>query len=310
MAMAIDWLMEGDPAIRWRTMRDLLDRPAEEWQPEQQRTLVEGWGALLLAQQDTNGLWGGGLYTPKWTSTTYTLLALRSIGIPRDTPPARRGARLVLDGMLGKTCDAAFLKRLAECDRCVVGMILNLVVYFGIEDERVEALIENLLAEKMPDGGWNCRRMRRPKPHHSSFNTTLNVLEGLRDVVELYPSHLNQPVEAAEKGALEFLLQHHLFLSDHTGEVIDPRFTFLAYPPRWHYDILRGLSYFARIAAPHDARLQPAIDLLNQRRRKEGLWPVQHKYAGKNYFDMEKLGGPSRWNTQRALRVLRWWENQ
>src|SRR5450759_4515208 len=310
MAMAIDWLMEGDPAIRWRTMRDLLDRPAEEWQPEQQRTLVEGWGALLLAQQDTNGLWGGGLYTPKWTSTTYTLLALRSIGIPRDTPPARRGARLVLDGMLGKTCDAAFLKRLAECDRCVVGMILNLVVYFGIEDERVEALIENLLAEKMPDGGWNCRRMRRPKPHHSSFNTTLNVLEGLRDVVELYPSHLNQPVEAAEKGALEFLLQHHLFLSDHTGEVIDPRFTFLAYPPRWHYDILRGLSYFARIAAPHDARLQPAIDLLFQRRRKDGLWPVQQKYAGKNYFDMEKMGGPSRWNTLRALRGLRWWENQ
>ena len=310
MAMAIDWLMEGDPAIRWRTMRDLLDRPAEEWQPEQQRTLVEGWGALLLAQQDTNGLWGGGLYTPKWTSTTYTLLALRSIGIPRDTPPARRGARLVLDGMLGKTCDAAFLKRLAECDRCVVGMILNLVVYFGIEDERVEALIENLLAEKMPDGGWNCRRMRRPKPHHSSFNTTLNVLEGLRDVVELYPSHLNQPVEAAEKGALKFLLQHHLFLSDHTGEVIDPRFTFLAYPPRWHYDILRGLSYFARIAAPHDACLQPAIDLLNQRRRKDGLWPVLRKYAGKNYFDMEKMGGPSRWNTLRALRVLRWWENQ
>jgi hypothetical protein len=250
------------------------------------------------------------LYTPKWTSTTYTLLVLSGMGIPRDTPPARRGARLVLDGMLGKTCDSAFLKRLAECDRCVVGMILNLAVYFGIEDERVEALIENLLAEKMPDGGWNCRRMRHPKPHHSSFNTTLNVLEGLRDAVELYPTYLNQPVEAAKKGALEFLLQHHLFLSDHTGEVIDPRFTFLSYPPRWHYDVLRGLSYFARIDAPHDARLQPAIDLLFQRRRKDGLWPVQQKYAGKNYFDMEKLGGPSRWNTLRALRVLRWWENQ
>ncbi len=53
--------------------------------------------------------------------------------------------------------------------------------------------------------------------------------------------------------------------------------------------------------------LQDAIDLLHDKRRKDGRWPVQQKYPGKVFFDMEQIGEPSRWNTLRALRVLGWW---
>jgi len=310
MADPIAWLLDGDPAIRWQTMRDLLAAPAAEWQAEQQRTLSEGWGARLLALQAADGRWGGGIYSPKWTSTTYTLLTLRGIGIPRHCPAAQRGAALVINEIIGARLDDAFRKRLVECDRCVVGMVLSLAVYFEIDDQRLEAIAENLLAELMPDGAWNCRRNRRPRPTHSSFHTTFNVLEGLRDYIELRNPPLRQEILAAEQRALELLLQHKLFRSDKTGQVIDEKFTHLAYPPRWHYDVLRGLVYFARVNAPHDPRLQDAIDLLNNRRRKDGCWPVQQKYSGKVFFDMEKTGGPSRWNTLRALRVLRWWDTQ
>ena len=151
---AIAWLMEGDPAIRWQTLRDLLAAPKAEWQAEQQQTITQGWGAQLLARQDADGRWGGGIYSPKWTSTTYTLLTLHDIGIPRDCAAAQQGARLVLNQLLGERCDKPFRERLAECDRCVVGMILRLVVYFELDDERVEAIVENLLAEMMPDGAW------------------------------------------------------------------------------------------------------------------------------------------------------------
>lgn len=306
---AIAWLMEGDPAIRWQTLRDLLAAPKAEWQAEQQQTITQGWGAQLLARQDADGRWGGGIYSPKWTSTTYTLLTLHDIGIPRDCAAAQQGARLVLNQLLGERCDKPFRERLAECDRCVVGMILRLVVYFELDDERVEAIVENLLAEMMPDGAWNCRRLRRPRPTHSSFHTTFNVLEGLREVLELRNSAYHNDILAAEQRALEFMLQHKLFRSDKTGQIINEAFTHLAYPPRWHYDILRGLAYFARSNAPRDDRLQDAIDLLYERQRKDGLWPVQQKYAGKVFFDLEKTGGPSRWNTLRALRVIQWWNS-
>jgi hypothetical protein len=307
----ISWLMEGDPAIRWQTLRDLQGAPAERWQAERRRTLTEGWGAQLLALQAPDGSWGGGIYSPKWVSTTYTLLTLREIGIPPDHPPAQRAAGLVLDRQLGPMCDQAFLRNLAACDRCIVGMDLSLAAYFGIRDDRLEALVENLLAERMPDGAWNCRRQRSPKPHHSSFHTTFNVLEGLRTWLEVTPGHaLRKAVLAAEMRALEWALEHRLYKSDKTGTIINHKFTLLSYPHRWHYNILRGLAYFARADAPRDPRLQDAIQVLLDRRRGEGTWPVQHKYAGRIFFDMERTGGPSRWNTLRALRVVKWWENR
>ncbi|MFZ1770907.1 MAG: hypothetical protein WAU00_17000 [Caldilinea sp.] len=308
MPQLIDWLMAGDPAIRWQTQRYLLDAPDPVWRAERQRTAAAGWGAQFLAHQDADGRWGGGVYSPKWVSTTYTLLVLIDIGIPPSCGAAQRGAHRVLDELLGAQADAAFRRQLAGLDRCIVGMALQIGVYFGIDDARIDCIVENLLSEVMADGAWNCRRHRRPQPHHSSFHTTLNVLEGLRIYAEQDAGALKTDVLAAEQQAREFLLQHRLYKSDHSGEVINPKFTMLSYPPRWHYDVLRGLSYFARAGAPRDVRLQDAMALLKSRRRQDGMWPVQQRYAGKEFFIMEKTGSPSRWNTLRALRVLRWWE--
>ncbi|MBE2240778.1 MAG: hypothetical protein IAE81_23525 [Caldilineaceae bacterium] len=308
MQQLTDWLMAGDPAIRWQTQRYLLGAPDAVWCAERQRTAAAGWGAQFLAHQDADGRWGSGVYSPKWVSTTYTLLVLIGIGIPPSCDAAQRGAHRVLNELLGAQADAAFHRQLAGLDRCIVGMVLQIGVYFGIDDARIELIVENLLAEMMPDGAWNCRRHRRPAPQHSSFHTTLNVLEGLRIYAEQAARALKRDVLAAEHQAREFLLQHRLYRSDHSGAVIDPKFTMLSYPPRWHYDVLRGLSYFARAGAPRDARLQDAVALLKSRRRPDQTWPVQQRYAGKEFFVMEKTGGPSRWNTLRALRVLRWWE--
>jgi hypothetical protein len=307
----INWLLEGDPAIRWQTMRDLQNTPAKKWKAEQQRTLNEGWGAQLLAQQASDGSWGGGIYTPKWTSTTYTLLTLCDIGIPRNHRVAQKGAELTISKLLGDKYDDEFKSKLAACDRCIVGMILQIATYFGIRDPRIDAIVENLLSEMMIDGGWNCRRHSKPKPHHSSFHTTFNVLEGLRELLETTPKHkLRNDVLKAEKDALELMLRHRLFKSHNTGKIIHEKFTMLSHPPRWHYDVLRGLAYFARMNAPRDKRFVDAIKLLHTRRNKDGTWPNQYKYSGKVYFDMEKVGKPSRWNTLRALRILNWWDKE
>jgi hypothetical protein len=117
-------------------------------------------------------------------------------------------------------------------------------------------------------------------------------------------------VVSAERRATEFMLAHRLYKSHRTGAVVDRRMELLSHPPRWHYDVLRGLDYFARAKVPYDARFEDAIELLRSQRGADGTWPVQHKYGGRVFFDMEKIGRPSRWNTLRALRVLRWWDEQ
>jgi hypothetical protein len=309
MHNVINWLMEGDPAIRWQVMRDLLDAPKAKWQAERRHTQNAGWGSQLLAKQDARGVWGGGLYSPKWISSTYTLLALIGIGIPPDCEPARRGALVALDGLYGLEADDALYRRTNEFDQCVSGMLVQLSAYFGIAADRINVMVRSLIENRMPDGGWNCRIKRKPRPHHSSFHTTINVLEGLRETAErgVYPKA--KAILEAESEAREMLLNHRLFRSHRTGEVIDERWILLSYPPRWHYDILRALDYFSSAGAERDPRLQESIDLLISRRRPDGRWPVQHKHRALEYFCMEKTGSPSRWNTLRALRVLRWWNN-
>jgi hypothetical protein len=123
----------------------------------------------------------------------------------------------------------------------------------------------------------------------------------------LSPSRIVRAVRAAQARGREFLLVHRLFRSHRTGQIIKPIFLKFSYPPRWHYDILRALDYFQAAHAPRDARLSEAIDIVRSTQRKDGRWPLDNNYRGKTWFQMERVGLPSRWNTLRALRVLKWW---
>jgi hypothetical protein len=305
---AIDWLMEGDPAIRWQTMRDILGAPKAQWQREQNRIAGEGWGGQLMGVRDPGGTWGGGIYVPKWTSTTYTLLLLRDMGLPRDNPAGSVGARLLLDRGLGLMSSRDFASHLTKLDLCITGMWLGLAVHFGLDDERIEAMARQLLDAQMNDGGWNCAGLRR-QVHHSSLHTTINVLDGLADYAKYRKGNVADAVNGGMCRGREFLLAHRLFRSDKTGEVIRETFTKFSFPPRWHWDVLRGLDHFRRMNAP-DTRLQDAIDLLLSKRCDDGRWRLENHHRGKEFFRLEAPGQPSRWNTLRALRVLRWWNTK
>ena len=99
------------------------------------------------------------------------------------------------------------------------------------------------------------------------------------------------------------MLMHRMYKSDKTGEIIKEAFTQFSYPPRWHYDVLRGLDYLRSVGFTGDKRLSDAYAILRETRRRNGRWNLQ-EHAGKVFFDMERVGQPSRWNTLRALRCL------
>ncbi|HRK22498.1 MAG TPA: hypothetical protein PLX06_11845 [Fimbriimonadaceae bacterium] len=290
------WLLEGDPAIRWQAMRDLLDAPEVEWQTERAKLQSKGNGKRYLDLQDKEGTWAGGIYTPKWTSTTYTLLHLREMGFSDDCPAARRGAERILDQLQRS-------RELGMCT-CVVGMWLALTVRFGLRDEVQDRMIVRILEHQFEDGGWNCRWPRIAKTHHSSFHTTLNVLDGVRECLEngIGPS---DDLRKAEARAVELLLQHGLFRSDRTGNVINAKFKEPHFPPRWHYDFLRALEFMRTLPAIKDRRLAESFELLESQRREDGRWPAAKGYGGVVFFPVEDGRQGSRWNTLRALRCLR-----
>lgn len=298
----LDWLLQGDPAIRWQVMRDLQDYSANRVAEERTKVATEGWGAQLLTEQDSSGTWGGGLYSPKWLSTTYTLLLLRRLGLEPKHPQALQACNLLFERGLYTDGGINLFPSYTHSETCVTGMILSLLAHFQYEDERVVQLVDHLLVQQMADGGWNCESYNGA--HHSSLHTTISVLEGLREFENVNP-YRNDDVKKARALAHEFLLIHKLFRSDHTGDVIDARMTRFSFPPRWRYDILRVLDYLQEVRFPFDERLQDALDIMTKKQREDKTWVLQNRHPGKTFFELEQVGKPSRWNTLRALRVLR-----
>jgi len=271
--IALDWLLEGDPAIRWQALRDLADAPADVVVAERARVATDGWGARLLARRDSDGQWAGGAYVPAdaepspegdpsrpWTATHWSLRLLRDFGVDPRSPAVRETIALVRDNCTWEEGGQAYFD--GEVEPCINGTTVVLGSYFG---QAVDGIVERLLGEQLDDGGWNCWTAYGSKV--SSVATTINVLEGLL-AHERATGGSERPI-AARRRAEEYLLERKLFRRKRTGEVADPAWLRFSYPAYWHYDVLR--------------------------------------HPGEVHFTLEQEGEPSRWNTLRALRVLRWY---
>jgi hypothetical protein len=271
----------------------------------QNRIAMEGWGKQFLSKRKPTGHWGMRFYQPKWISSHYTLLDLRNLNLNPDNPIVRETIDLTLD--TSKAEDGGIQlgpSTLAHSDVCVNGMFLNYASYFNVEEQKLYSIVDSILDEIMPDGGFNCRTTRTGA-RHSSLHTTLSVLEGIIEFQKAGYYYRMNDLKKARESSEEFILIHQLFLSDRTGKIIRKEFLNIPYPSRWKYNILRALDYFQYAGTKYDKRMKPAIDVILKKRKADGRWNLQAAHPGQEHFKMEQAGKPSRWNTLRALRVLK-----
>ncbi|HEY4283024.1 MAG TPA: hypothetical protein VGM62_08160 [Chthoniobacterales bacterium] len=310
-ASTIQWLLDSDPSIRWQVMRDLIDAPAEEVAAERERVATAGAGARLLALQGADGRWGDAAWNRGWNSTMHVLMLLRDMGLDHASEPGRRAVELVRDRVTWKGCGPR------ECDGnpffagevepCINGQVAAVGAYFG---QDVRGIVNRLLAEQLPDGGWNCEVPNGSR--RSSFNTTICVLEALLEYEQA--AGASPGVTGAQLRGQEYLLERRMFRRQSTGEVIErdrkggTDWTRFAFPTWWHYDVLRGLEYLRAAGVAPDQRVTEAIDLVASKPDSDGRWQLEIQHSGVMPVEMDTAEGqPSRWNTLRALRVLKWY---
>jgi hypothetical protein len=297
----IEWLLEGDVSIQYQVHRDLLAVKREDLQ---ERIALEGWGARFLSGRRPDGHWGQKFYQPKWTSSHYTLLDLRNLCISPDHPEIRESLDMIASTEKGRDGGIRPIGSVQASDVCINGMFLNYASYFRTDPDKLNSVVDFILSQTMPDGGFNCQS-NRSGAVHSSLHTTLSVLEGITEYERNGYHYRLDELGKARRSSLEFILIHQLYISDRTGEIINRDFLRLPYPGRWRYDILRALDHFQHAGVDWDERMDPAIQVLLKKRNKDLTWNVQARYPGQVHFDMETPGKPSRWNTLRALRVLK-----
>jgi len=310
----VEWLLEGDPAIRAQVLRDLSDAPTCEVAAERERIATEGWGARLLAEQADDGLWDGGVYRPgwvdeerpffdAWTATHFSLSLLKELDADPASVPVQQAVGRVRQLVRWDKGDAPYYE--GETEPCVNGAVLGNAVWAGESGARVA---ERLLEHRLADGGWNC--WDRWGAATFSFHSTLAAVEGL--LAWERAGGNGEEIRAARLAGEELLLERSLLRRRSAGTVVDPRFTMTSFPTWWYYDVLRALEHM-RLARPEgDARCSEAIELTRGKRGDDGRWRLEQVHMGPTLFEMagEDEGLPSRWITLRALRVLRWWDGQ
>jgi len=308
----VEYLLSGDPAIRWQALRDLTDAAPEDVAAERARVATEGWGARLLAEQAEDGRWDGGTYRPgwadesrpffdAWTATHFSLQSLMEYGLDPRSPEAQTAVRRVAENVRWDQGGELYFS--GEAEPCINGVALAVGAYFAQDAAPIAA---TLLATQHADGGWNCWEDDPAKP--SSFHSTICALEGLL-AWEPVADDADAIAAARHRGA-EFLLDRRLLYRRSTGEIIDPRFAMPSGEVRWYYDVLRALDYF-RVAGPErDPRCADAIELLRGKALPNGMWRLENNHEGPTLFslDAEGEGFPSRRVTLRARRVLDWWD--
>ena len=303
----LKWLLDSDPAIRWQVMQDLTGEAPDAIAAERSRVATDGWGAQLLSRQSPAGDWGGGA---KWDLITlWSLVVLKDLGLDPASQPARKMIDRVDKGLVFKPLNnRPFLD--GETEPCINGRILGIGAYFK---EPNDALAQQLLGEQLEDGGWNCEA---PKSRRSSFHTTICVLEGLLEYERAkrksggVAKAVANSVTKARKRGENYLLDRGMLRSLRTGEVINKRWLRFSFPPFWHYDVLRGLDYLRNAGIKPDGRVREAIEIVIERRHQNGRWPLNLLHPEHIPLEMEtEVGRASRWNSLRALRVLRWYNN-
>jgi hypothetical protein len=321
----LSWLLDSDPAISFQAMRDLTGASPAAISAMRARVAHEGIGAEILTLQQSDGSWRRD-DAPLWLPTLFTLLFLRATGVdPADPVVESTVARLESNlrwndypgcwDLRPPDFGAVPTDRSFGCkpggnpvfegeeEPCINGGALALGAYFRRPNE---ILARRLLGEQLDDGGWNCEA---PTSKRSSFHTTICVLEGLLEYERAAGSahHLVPAIAAARRRGEEYLLERSLFRRLSTGAVADPAFLEFAFPPRYHYDVLRALDYFRSAEIQPDPRATDALRLVETKRQPDGRWLLDHAWDEALAFPFnESAGNPSRWNTLRALRVLRW----
>jgi hypothetical protein len=306
---ALEWLLNSDPVIRWQAMRDLTDAGDDGVAAERAKVSTQGWGSRLLGLQGPDGYWPSATSEPEWISLL-ALLMLCDMGLDPLTKEARRAVGLVRDNATWHSSDPWGGTPLfaGEVEPCINGRVVRVGAYYGVD---VQPIVDRLLGEQMADGGWNCEQENGATV--GSFHTTINVLEGLFE----HERAVGGPPEvaAARRRGQDYLLARRMFRRLSTGEVVDPAFTQFSFPTGYHYDVLRGLDYMQAAGVEPDERVAEAVELVRSKRAADGRLPLENPHESELVddrirdlgFDMEERAGrPSRWNTLRAMRVLRW----
>jgi squalene-hopene cyclase-like protein len=300
---------EADPSVRYRSLRELLDRPPDDPEVVRARKQIgrQGWAARILLEQMPDGHWDTPgtspheLYRPKYIATNWRLLLLADLGVRGDLPRVKRAVELFLRRYSGNANHLGG----PGSEVCFTGNAVRMLCQFGqANSPRVRDAVDWLVRHQKHDGGWHC---------FPSRHGTLDGWEALSAFAALPKPLRSAAVERSIERGAEFYLARGLLREGRSPYAPWLR---LHFPVHYYYDLLVGLDTLTRLGYGDDPRMRPAISRLLAKRNRDGTWNLDALHPDSedpSYrpntpvypLAVELPGRPSQWITLTALTVLR-----
>lgn len=286
--------------MQFQARRDLLD----EHRPDlQARIATEGVAAAILLATDRGG-WGRGFYEPKWTCAHYSLLELRDLAVSETAPMCIDIVATALRELKGRDGGFNPADSVKQSDVCMNGMFLAFSSYFAADAIALQSVVDFMLEQQLPSGGFNCL-LNRSGATTASVHSTTSVIDGLAEYLRRGYMYRADAVRRAIESGVAVMLDRRLYQRHTDGQPIRAEFTRFHEPPRWHFDVLRGLDVLRSAGIEYDPKLADALDIVRKRQRADGRWVGAAQYSGRTHVTYPRAGAPNRWVTLRASRVLR-----
>jgi len=312
----IDWLLErSNPSVRYFTLRDILGKPDDDLEAmDAKRAIPESLVVQkILQKQNPQGYWEkpDSLYLPKYKSSYWTLMVLGRLGMDRTLEKVEKACEFIFRFQLDEGGFSTYERQesgeqIRELElSCLTGNMVTALVRIGYaDDSRVKKAVDWLVRVQNRDGGWLCPYWKaHTRDRHGCFMGAICPLEAFS---EIRSGDLTKEVRASISRGSEFLLMHRLFKADHHNyRIINQAWLELSFPWFYGYNILRGLDVLTKLGYVNDPRLDDAVDIILQKRQKNGIWILENSPVGRMQTDIERKGQSSKWITLIALRILK-----
>jgi hypothetical protein len=322
-SIPIEWLLElENPSVRYFTLTDILELPADSGEAVQSRLDIMKSGVVpeILSKQEESGYWGDPkkFYTAKYQGTVWQLMILAELGADGKDPRIARACEFILDNsqeLLSGGFSAHKSEKLggglaSYVIPCLTGNMVWALIRLGwLDDERVQRGIAWINKFQRFDDGAEEAPKGMPYDRYEmcwgKHSCHLGVVKAIKAVAEIpVDSRSPETVYTINQG-IEYLLAHHVYKKSHNlDEISKPGWLRLGFPLMYQSDILEILGILTRLNV-HDERMQDAIDILISKQDEEGKWKLENSFNGKFQVNIEKKGKPSKWITLNALRVLK-----
>jgi hypothetical protein len=307
----VSWLLEPDnPSVRYFALCTLLDRSEEDAEVRAAKSDIMKRGPVpaILALQHRTGWWGRPDVTYKplmYRSTAWQIMFLAELGADPGDERVQRGCEYVLQSMQTDRGDfpahGVQYHKVAPADMlCYDAMTTWALLRLGYaNDPRMERAL-SFIVQAIKEAGFRC--------HFNGDNPCAwGAIKALRAFAEVPEGRRSPQMQTAIKAGVAFLLDADLAQARYPtkpGMGISQQWFRFGFPRGYQSDILQALEVLTGLGYAHDARLQPALDFVLQKRRPDGTWRLDET-PRVLWVPLEMRGEPSKWITLIALRVLK-----